>query len=119
MNCEKVMPYGGCEHPQDAIKRGNTIYIQSSFKPYYSESHNVQINTPSDHKRFVKQYGPVLGDCLKQRERMAFTRKNREDIIHERYKKVGLKYPKGEKVRLDEKNMRFIPAHTYTGGSGG
>ena len=82
-----------------------------TFKPYYSESYNVQVNTASEHRAFVKKHGPPLGDYLEKRKSMDFTRKNREEIIAERYAKIGLKYPKGERVTFDEKNRTFIPVN--------
>ena len=84
-------------------------YIDTNFKPYFSESHDVYVGSKSDERKLHREQGGCLGDYGKIRDRMAFVRKNREDIIHDRYAKLGLKYPKGEKTRFDEKNKRFIP----------
>lgn len=84
---------------------------QIEFKPYFNESHGVQVNSASEHRAFVKQHGAPLGDYPKMMARQKFVRKNREDIIADRYAKIGLKYPRGKKVLLDEKNMRFVPRH--------
>ena len=97
---------GGSYHLLDNVQ-------MSIFKPYYNESHNVQIDTQKAHNKFVKEKGAPIGDYKRIMDRMAFTRKNKEDIIADRYAKVGLKYPKGQNVRLDEKHMRFIPANQF------
>ncbi len=89
-----------------------TNFNVETFKPYFNESYNKQINTISEHRAFVKKYGAPLGDYQGLREHSKFIRKNREEIISERYAKdYNLKYPKGKQVLYDEKNMRFVPRH--------
>ena len=107
--CKAVKEYGLCEHDQTKLMTASKL-ISPVFKPYYSESHEVQVNSRGEHEKLCREKGPPLGDCYKQRERMAFVRKNKEEIISQRYAKIGLKYPKGQNVRFDEKNRRFIPA---------
>lgn len=114
----------GKEYIEDSMEGrqcecGNDCYLDLSnksvnfipFVPYLNESYGVYVKTAADHRKFVKEHGAPIGDYKKITDRMKFTRKNREDIIHDRYAKIGLKYPKGENVRLDEKNMRFVHQH--------
>ena len=109
--CDKFCEKEWCDKEEGSQVVAQVAPSVHTFKPYYNESHNVQVNTPAEHRAFVKRTGGLLGDYEGQRRRMAYTAKHREDIIHDRYAKLGVKYPKGKKVTFDEKNGRFIPRH--------
>lgn len=96
---------------QYRLKTGSNV---RSFTPYYNESWDRQINTPSDERKLYKEKGGgCIGDYNSIRERGKWTKRNREEIIAERYAKIGVKYPKGKNVRFDEKNHCFVPANSF------
>ena len=95
-----------CEH--DQTKTGGKV-LSPVFKPYYSESHDVQINSRQEHEKLCRTHGAPVGDYYSIRQRHKFVKENKEEIIAERYAKAGFKYPKGEKVRFDEKTHSFVP----------
>ena len=106
-SCECVQEYGSCDHDQS--KKGSEKVLSPVFKPYYSESHDVQVNSRAEHEKLCRTHGAPIGDYTKIRERHSFIKKNKEEIIAERYAKIGVKYPKGENVRFDEKTHSFVP----------
>lgn len=83
--------------------------VRGSFKPYLNESHNVVITSAAQERKFIKKHGAPIGEFKSIVDKMKWTRRNKEDIIASRYASIGLKYPKGKKVTLDEKTGRFIP----------
>lgn len=110
MYCDKF-----CEktwHDRNYVPPPDDGFINTgggAFKPYYSESHNIQVNSWKEEAAMKKKYGGNLGDFPERMKRSAYNRKHKEDIIAEKYAKIGLKYPKGQQVNFDEKNGRFVP----------
>jgi hypothetical protein len=91
--------------------RSNEKVTDVVFKPYFNESLGKMINTRAQEKREIYGTGRVLmGDLPHRLDESKKVRENREDIIHQRYKEMGIhNYPRGKKVTYDEKNHRFIP----------
>lgn len=83
----------------------------SVFKPYHCLASNRIITSAKEEAAINKKEGVRnLGDCTDMRKKMADIRKNKEDIIADRYAKtLNVKYPKGKKVRFDDVHNRFIP----------
>ena len=92
----------------------NRLHFVHTFKPYYNQSHNVQVNTASEHRALIKKHGAPLGDYTSLQARSKFVRKNKEDIIYDRYSQMNLKYPRGEDKRFDEKNNRFVSKYQFS-----
>ena len=80
-----------------------------SFKPFYSEECKTMITSESQMNKVYRQNGVrALGDCEKLRERARFIRKNKQEIIKERYEKAGFKYKPGEDMRMHPNEKELV-----------
>ena len=82
------------------------------FNPYYQGDLKEYITSSKQEKAVYKRHGVVpFGDCKKLREKSKFIRKNREEIIQERYATQGMHYKPGSKVKWSDEKKDFIPTN--------
>ena len=96
-------------------KCGGTMRISNDlemqvFKPYYSEDLGVQVNSAHDETRLLREHGLSYShDHRQMRQRRLHIYKHREEIIKDRYAKVGVKYEPKSKCSFNEKTGEFTP----------
>ncbi len=81
----------------------------ASFKPFYSSECKTHITSYNQMHKVYKKNGVVpMDDCKGLKQKSDFIRKNKEEIIRERYAKKGLNYKPGSNVRFDDRRNEFV-----------